>query len=106
MGSGSGHLVNTEQAVEELDGRGYLIMNAIARYEIGFFDMDGLLEGSGSWEEFIVEIVSINPEALHKLERQGILESSEKESERWWSLTALGAKVAQELRNRNYDSIN
>lgn len=87
----------------KLTKKGRELMTAIGNAELSFFD-DGVVEGSGSYGEVIAgDFGFANPRSaagvLGGLVKQGLMTADEAEGDAglWYSLTALGADVANSL---------
>lgn len=90
--------LKAQSSIEAMTPMGIIVMDAIGNRRVSFFD-DGISEGSGSWGTCLCGDTGARPGALTQLEKLGLLASEETDDEagKWWTLTALGADVAQEL---------
>jgi hypothetical protein len=91
--------MNTNEAIAKMTAKGIETMTAVGRGQLSFFD-DGIVEGSGIWGECLVsEMGHKSSGVINRLRDLGlwVFTDSDEDPSGWWSLTALGADVANEL---------
>lgn len=93
-------LATIEQAVAGLTDKGRETMRAVGAGETSFFD-SGIVEHSGIWGDNLTgELGHKSSGVINRLRAVGLFEShpqSGDEPSDWWTLTALGADVANYL---------
>jgi hypothetical protein len=91
-------------AIASLTDAGKAFMTQVGQHGFDFFD-DGIVEGSGNYgrnmAEQMKDVKSVKSASgiMNRTTKLGLWTTSETESDAgmWWSLTALGAEVAQLL---------
>lgn len=92
-----------EAVVAQLTAKGRETMTSVGRCELSFFD-EGIVENSGIWGECLCsEMGHKSSGVVNQLKKLGLWLTSpggEDDDSDWWSLTALGADVANYLAGR------
>ena len=88
----------TAAAIAQLTAKGRETMEAIGLQELSFFD-EGVVEGSGSWGGSISgDMGHHSSGVINRLRDMGLFRSEDVgDYDLWWTLTELGAAVANEL---------
>jgi hypothetical protein len=88
--------------VSQLTAKGEETMKAVGNHELSFFD-GGIVEHEGIWGECLVsEMGHKSSGVINRLRDLGLWDATDQGSDdadagMWWSLTALGADVANYL---------
>lgn len=89
-----------QAAVAKLTRKGLETMHAIGAGHTSFFD-NGIVEDSGIWGDNLTgELGHLSSGVINQIAKLGLLESHDHgsdEASNWWTLTALGADVANYL---------
>lgn len=88
----------TAAAIAQLTAKGRETMEAIGLRKLSFFD-EGIVAGSGSWGGNLAgEMGHKSSGVINRLRDMGLFETDDVEDDdMWWTLTELGAAVANEL---------
>lgn len=92
----------TTQTIGLLTAKGLETMKAIGNQELSFFD-DGVVAGSGIWGSNLSEEMGhASSGVINRLKALGLFEhvADEEDAGGWWTLTALGADVANALADK------
>jgi hypothetical protein len=93
-------VVKVETVVAQLTAKGRETMRAVGNRETSYFD-EGIVKDSGIWGECLTsELGHRSSGIINRLRDLGLWEASEQQGDdpsMWWSLTALGADVANYL---------
>lgn len=87
-----------QATIAKLTAKGRETMLAVGQHKLSFFD-EGIVEGGGIWGENLTgELGHKSSGVINRLQKLGLWETSNNGPDgMWWSLTALGAAVANVL---------
>lgn len=95
--------MNVTETIDQLTAKGRDAMAAIGRQEVSFFD-EGIVAGAGSWGGILTaDLGHKSSGVLNRLKTLGLFDTfkdtdpADADCGDWWSLTELGAAVANKL---------